>query len=120
MPRKRGDMAYIWDMMKSAKEISGFTEGKVIADFMQDRMLQCTIERLLEIIGESANRVSFAFQENHPEIPWRKIISLRNVLAHEYNAIDYEIVWNIAAHRIPDLLALLEQILPPNLPQVDL
>jgi len=53
------------------------------AQYMDDRKLQLAVERSLEIIGEAARRVSPVFRESHPEVPWRRIIGLRNVLAHE-------------------------------------
>jgi uncharacterized protein with HEPN domain len=52
----------------------------------------------------------------HPELSWRKIIGTRNVLAHEYGSIDYDILWTILSEGVPDLVAKLEPIvaaLPP-------
>jgi uncharacterized protein with HEPN domain len=49
----------------------------------------------------------------HPEIPWGRIIAQRNVLAHEYGEIEDEIVWAVATVSIPDLIFLLEPLVPP-------
>ena len=58
-------------------------------------MLRGAVERHLEIIGEAANRVSPDFQANHPEIPWRRIIAQRHVIAHEYGEIKHELIWKV-------------------------
>jgi uncharacterized protein with HEPN domain len=57
-------------------------------------MIRYAVERQLLVIGEAANRVSAEFQETHPEIPWRQMIGLRNVLAYEYGEIKGDRIWN--------------------------
>ena len=56
-------------------------------------MLRAAVERNIEIIGEAARRISDDLKQEHPEIPWRKIIAQRNVLIHEYDDIDYKEIW---------------------------
>jgi uncharacterized protein with HEPN domain len=55
-------------------------------------MLALATVRLMEIIGEAANRIPHEERSKYPEIPWNQIISLRNRLIHGYDAIDYEIL----------------------------
>ena len=74
-------------------------------------MLRGAVERHLEIIGEAANRVSLDFQANHPEIPWRRIIAQRHVIAHEYGEIKHELIWKVATVNIPELIAQLETLI---------
>jgi uncharacterized protein with HEPN domain len=64
-------------------------------------MLRGAVERHIEIIGEAAARVSRAFRAAHPDIPWRRIIAQRNILAHEYGEIDDALVWRVAIARLP-------------------
>jgi uncharacterized protein with HEPN domain len=61
------------------------------------------IERLLEILGEAARRVSEEFQNQHGEIPWRKIIGQRNVLAHEYGEIKLGRIWVLVTENLEEL-----------------
>jgi uncharacterized protein with HEPN domain len=86
------------------------------------------VERHIEIIGEAAARVwsrascrlrdlSRAFRAAHPDIPWRRIIAQRNILAHEYGEIDDALVWRVAIVRLPELISLLERIVPPPPPE---
>jgi len=104
------DSAYLWDMLDAARTIAQFTSGLTIERYLKDRQLQLAIERLLEIIGEAANRVSSDFQQNYPEIPWRKIIGQRNVIAHEYGEIKQERIWTVVSSNIPGLIEKLEPL----------
>jgi len=76
-------------------------------------VLQAAVERKIEIIGEAARNISATFQQEHPEIPWRGIISQRHFLAHEYGEVLQEKLWRVATGRIPELIALLTPLLPP-------
>lgn len=74
-------------------------------------MLLRAVERCIEVIGESARRVSAAYTQAHPEIPWRQIIGQRNILAHEYGRIDHRLLYRTAADDIPRLIETLEVLL---------
>jgi len=106
------DAAYLWDMLDSARTLNGFVSGVSFYSYTQDKKLQFAIERALEIIGEAARRVSETYRQAHPEIPWQSIIAQRNVLAHEYGEIKQELIWKVATTRIPELIVLLERLLP--------
>jgi uncharacterized protein with HEPN domain len=69
----------------------------------QDRLRQLAVERLLEIIGESANSLSDDFRAGYPDVPWRDITGLRIVLAHHYHRVDPNQVWVIASVEVPRL-----------------
>jgi uncharacterized protein with HEPN domain len=73
----------------------------------KDQLRQPATERLLEIIGESANTLTDEFRAHHPEVPWRDIIGLRIVLAHHYHRVDPNQVWIIATREVPRLAAQL-------------
>jgi len=118
MADNRTDQTFLWDMWDAARAIQQFIAGKAFHHYSQDRMLRGAVERHLEIIGEAANRVSSGFQEQHPEIPWRRIIAQRHVLAHEYGEIKHELIWKVATLHIPQLIELLESLMPPS-PNMD-
>ena len=75
-------------------------------------MLAITLVHLLGIVGEAANYVSADFREQHPHIPWKKMIKLRNRLIHGYFDINLDIVWDTVLEDIPPLVADLEKIIP--------
>lgn len=66
----------------------------------------------MPVIGEAARHISDEFREEHPKIPWLQIIGQRNVLANEYRLIMVERGWLTATKSLPELLILLEQLIP--------
>jgi uncharacterized protein with HEPN domain len=62
-------------------------------------------------MGEAANRISSAFQAEHPAVPWKDIIGMRNILAHQYDKVDSAVVWDAVHQDIPELMALLQPLL---------
>jgi uncharacterized protein with HEPN domain len=106
------DAARLWDMLTYAREIRQTTSGLTFKDYIADSNRRMATERRLEIIGEAARNVSPAFQGAHPEIPWRQIVGLRNVLAHEYGEIRHELIFRIATNQISALISRLEPLLP--------
>ena len=110
-PDERG-AAYLWDMADAAKTALDMTDGYHWSRYPADRRTQLAIERLIEIIGEAARRVSRDFQNAHPEIPWRSIIAQRHVLAHEYGEIKQERIWRLVTQDVPVLLSSLEPLAP--------
>ena len=114
MRPEEGDPAYLWDMRKAARETIQFIAEVDLRGFLADRRLLLVVERELEIIGEAARRVSDAFKEEHPEIPWSGIIGQRNIIAHDYGDIDSVLIWGVATGRLPALVARLDRLLPPG------
>jgi uncharacterized protein with HEPN domain len=111
MPPDTAYQAFLWDMWDAAKAIQEFVSGKTFHHYQHDRMLRGAVERHLEIIGEAANRVPSDFQANHPEIPWRRIIAQRHVIAHEYGEIKHELIWKVVTVHLPDLIKRIEPLI---------
>jgi uncharacterized protein with HEPN domain len=113
------DAGFLWDMLEYAKIVQDATAPLKYHQYQQNRMLQLAVERAVEVIGEAARHVSAEFRQAHPEIPWRKIIGQRHFLAHEYGEIKQEKLWLAATVSIPELIALLEPLIPPLPPEVE-
>lgn len=107
------DAAYLWDMFDAARAVQHFVTSRSFSDYVADRMLRGAVERHIEIIGEAASRISPAFRQAHPEIPWHRIVAQRNALAHEYGEIEHALVWRVATVHIPELIKHLQGLLPP-------
>lgn len=71
--------------------------------FVEELQIQDAIIRRLEIIGEAAKRLEANFKEKYPAIPWRKMAGLRDVLIHDYDEIDLELVWEVVVRDLPEL-----------------
>lgn len=85
--------------------------GATADELDSSRQLHLSLQRLLEIIGEAAGRVSPARQDKHPEIPWDEIIGMRNRVIHGYDQVDMELVQDTVAVDLPELMEQLTDIL---------
>ena len=108
-PNER-DSSFIWDMIQAARAIQEFIADININGFLCNRMMQAAIERKVEIIGEAARLLSKEFKDAHPEIPWKGIVGMRHVLAHEYGEIKQDRMWTVATVHVPRLLPQLERL----------
>jgi uncharacterized protein with HEPN domain len=97
-------------MLDHAREAVFLAQGKTRADLDTDRLLNLALVRLLEIVGEAAGRVPETERSEHPEIPWPQIVGLRNRLIHGYDAVDFDILWQIITLDLPPLVTALERI----------
>ncbi|WP_242523312.1 DUF86 domain-containing protein [Thiocystis minor] len=101
-------------MLLAASDAIGFASGLDEAGFIASDLHQSAILRKLEIIGEAAGQVSNAFQQQHPEIPWSGMISLRNRLIHGYRVVQLDIVWRVVQRDLPPLIETLRPLIPPE------
>lgn len=111
MPLEPLDRNYIWDMRRFAAEAQLLVKGYSINDFEPGSMLRYAVERVMELVGEAARRVSPECQATNSQVPWRRIVGLRNVLAHEYGEINGRRLWQTVNEDIPTLVANLDEIL---------
>ena len=107
MREKIRDKGRLEHILESIGYIIDFSEGIDLEDFKNDKKLQFAIIKNVEIIGEASYMLSNEFREQHPEVPWRKIIHLRHILVHGYYQIKLEMIWEIVQK---DLILLKEQI----------
>ena len=108
------DAANLWDISDAARRLVAILSGVTRDRFMHDEVVQLSVERLLQNMGEAARRVSDECRSEHPEVPWRQMIAQRNVLVHEYGHVRPELVWLTAVRDVPDLVRLLEPLLPTD------
>jgi len=74
-------------------------------------MLQLSLTRLVEIVGEAASRVAAADRAAYPQIPWPKIVGMRQRLAHGYDVVDLQVLWDTITDDLPPLIAELKRAL---------
>ncbi|MHA1568300.1 MAG: HepT-like ribonuclease domain-containing protein, partial [Alphaproteobacteria bacterium] len=65
----------------------------------------------LEIVGEAARRISAELRAQHPHLPWKSMMGMRNVMIHEYDGVDLGVVWETVKKDLPDLVAEMERTL---------
>ncbi len=105
------DITRISHMLEEAQAAVSFCKDMTFEEFCNDRKTVNATVRSIEVIGETASKISEPFQEKHNSIDWRDVISMRNVLAHAYFEIDYEIVWKTVQGDLPPLITILKVIL---------
>jgi len=103
-------------MLDYARRALALVRGKTRQDFDADTTLQHALAYVVMVVGEAAYRTSTETRERYPELPWPQIIATRHRLVHDYGNVDYVIVWGIATERLPELVAELERIIPPESP----
>lgn len=108
------DYAAIWDMSQAIREIQQFTADFSESSYLETLWIQRVVERNFEILGEACRRISREFQQEHPEIDWRNTVALRNIIAHRYEYVDHEVLWNIMQNRLPSILESLDRLLDEN------
>jgi uncharacterized protein with HEPN domain len=101
-------------ILAHAREAVEISTGKSRLDLDRDRILNLALTRLLEIIGEAANRVPEEVRVQYPELPWLQMIAARNRLIHGYDSVDFDILWAILKNDLPILINKLEKIFNPN------
>ena len=108
MPR---DEDAVRDMLDSAQLAVAYVDGLSAEAFAGLTEKQDAVVRRLEVIGEAVSRVSDPFKADHPEVPWAGIRAMRNVIAHQYDVIDFLRVWKTVREDLPPLIAQLRHIL---------
>jgi uncharacterized protein with HEPN domain len=79
--------------------------------FFNEELIQVWIIHYIQVIGEAANHLSIEIRERHNEIPWARIVAMRNVMVHHYFGIDLKEVWNTVCIDLPDLKAKMQELL---------
>ena len=108
------DDAYLLDILDAARLALQYVRGKTRDQFLEDVQLQDAVIRRLAIIGEAARRVSEPTRLAHAALPWHDMIGMRNIVIHEYDGVDLEVVWDAVARDLEPLIAALEAAIPPS------
>jgi uncharacterized protein with HEPN domain len=99
------------DILSALDAIAAFTDGMTYAQFVADRRTRDAVIRNLITMGESVRWIPDVILTAHPEVPWRTMRGVRNVVAHEYFGIDDEILWQTVRGDLPPLVPLLQDVL---------
>ena len=105
------DSEALLDMLDAAQQIQAAVQSLKIETFKSNREKQAAVLYFCLIIGEATKRLSLELRTQTPDIPWRDMAGLRDIVAHQYDRVDLETVWQITQTSIPDLQARIESLL---------
>jgi uncharacterized protein with HEPN domain len=108
---QRDYRAYLEDILEAAGAAREFVAGMGKDELAKDRRTRDAVVRNLEIIGEAAKKLPAQMRRDHPEVEWKKIAGLRDILVHDYFGIDMDIVWDIVQDKLPVLVEQVQCIL---------
>ena len=99
----RDPRLYLDDILEAIVRIRDYVSDFDFSRFSQDSKTQDAVVRNLEIIGEAAGRLPESIQAGAEDIEWRKIVGLRNILAHEYFGVSLPVVWDVVQNKLKPL-----------------
>ncbi len=102
---------YLHDIKEAIEKIETFTKGFTFEEFAEDDKTVDAVIRNLEILGEAAKHIPKRLKEKHPDVDWKAMAGMRNILAHEYFGVRMGIIWKTIKERLPELKQKIEEIL---------
>lgn len=103
MQDRLGNKIRLLHIIEAINEIENYIQGFDLEIFVNNSMMFNVCLRQLEIIGEACNRLSEDILKDNPNIPWARIIGLRNLVIHEYFGVDDHTIWNVIKINLPVL-----------------
>ena len=110
-PKPDKDRARLLHMLDAAEKACRIAGRHTRADIEINEMLELSLVKAVEIIGEAARHVTADTRAQSPNIDWEKIVGMRNNLVHAYFEIDYDVLWSVISERLPPLIINLERLI---------
>ncbi len=107
----RDTKLYLEDILNAIKEVENFMEGLSFGEFCKDTKATRAVTMDFIIIGEAAKHIPPATRKAYPQIPWSKIVGMRNILTHEYPETNTAKLWKTAKNRLPTLKPIIKELL---------
>ncbi|MBV6441174.1 MAG: hypothetical protein EPGJADBJ_02853 [Saprospiraceae bacterium] len=108
---KRAAEIFVQDIFECIEYLEQYTHGVSFADFELNIEKQDAIMRRIEIIGEATKNLPMKLRDNYPQIPWKQMAGLRDIVTHVYFGLRLQVVWNVATVEMPALKPEIQKII---------
>jgi len=108
---KRAVEFFVQDIFECIEHLERYTNGVTFADFELNTEKQDAVMRRIEIIGEATKNLPINLRNNYPQIPWKQMAGLRDVVTHVYFGLRLQVVWNVATVELPALKPDIQKII---------
>lgn len=112
---KKNPRVFIGHILESIDLIEQYAKNLTTDKFKKNNAMQDAIIRRLEIIGEAVKNIPSSFKTKHPEIPWKQMAGMRDILIHEYFDVDLALTWSVVKLKLPSLKLQLQDLLSPEM-----
>jgi uncharacterized protein with HEPN domain len=107
MPR---DQESVIDIANAIRRSLRYTNGVSKSELETNDEKLSAILYQITIIGEATKRLSQSFRQQHQEIPWRQMSGMRDVIVHDYDQLDFDVIWDVVENKLPELLNLIDSL----------
>jgi uncharacterized protein with HEPN domain len=101
-------------MREASRRILRYTAGTSKEDLWGDEILRDALIRQFTVLGEAATRISRTLRDRNSDVPWQRIIGMRNVVVHQYDRVLLDTIWDAVTTDVPALVPRLDALLPPE------
>ena len=100
----------IHDILEAIERVEQITRGKSFEEFQASWQLRWLVQRALQIVSEASRAIPDELIQLRPEVPWRNVRGIGNVLRHDYESLSDRLIWNVVVDELPRLKAAVEAI----------
>ena len=111
--KRKNHTLFVEDIQESMDKIERYIKGLTYEAFVKNDMAVDAVIRNLEVIGEASKNIPEDVKKKYPNIPWKRMIGLRNIAVHEYFGIDLSIIWEIITRNLPETKPKIKAMLNP-------